>query len=283
MNFDNNTNFDDYRRMNSIELAWKIRRHAIDMVYSAHASHIACILSCADILAILYNDVARINPKQPTAENRDRVILSKGHAGVAIYAVLAECNFFDVEKLMEYGKDGSAFSCHVSHKNIPGVELSTGSLGHGIGVACGMALNAKLRNKLYHVYAIVGDGECNEGSVWEAAMLAAQHKLYNFTVIIDCNGMQAMGWCRDIINLEPLSEKWQAFGWKVLDIKDGNDHVALKQAFNLPHDGKPKVIIAHTIKGKGVSFMENDILWHYRDPRDENYEKALAELEAKRP
>lgn len=164
-------------------------------------------------------------------------------------------------------------------KNVPGVEISTGSLGHGIGVACGMALNAKLKNLPYKVYVIVGDGECNEGSVWEAAMLAAQYKLDNFTVIIDANGMQAMGNCCDVINMEPMPDKWKAFKWKVIEVEDGHNHKKLKEAFMEKTNSQPKVIIARTVKGKGVSFMENNLLWHYRDPQGDLYQQALQELE----
>lgn len=268
--------------LNSEELAWRIRRHALDMVHHAHASHIGGILSVADLVAVLYADVVSIDPQNPKWEDRDRVILSKGHNGVAIYAALAEMGFFPIGQLDTYGQDGSVFSCHVSHKHVPGVEISTGSLGHGVCVACGMALHAKIRRKRHKIYAIVGDGECNEGALWEAVMLAAQKKLDNLTVVVDRNGMQAMGYCRDIINMEPLQERFRAFGWSAVDVKDASDHGRLRGAFNAASRGKPKVIIAHTVKGKGVSFMENNLLWHYRDPQGEHYEKAVMEIEAKR-
>lgn len=265
--------------MNSEELAKRIRVHAINMVHDAHASHIGGILSCADIVAVLYNDIATVFPHDPKNKNRDRIILSKGHNGVAIYVALAETGFFDISKLDSYGKDGSCFSCHISHKKVPGVEISTGSLGQGVGVACGMALNGKLRHKDYKVYAVVGDGECNEGSVWEMALLAAHYHLDNFTVIVDRNKMQAMGNCKDVLNTEPFADKWRAFGWYVVEVDDGNDHKQLKEAFYENNANKPKVIIANTIKGKGISFMENQLLWHYRDPQGEDYENALKELE----
>lgn len=265
--------------MNSEELAKRIRVHAINMVHDAHASHIGGILSCADIVAVLYNDIATVFPHDPKNKNRDRIILSKGHNGVAIYVALAETGFFDISKLDSYGKDGSCFSCHISHKKVPGVEISTGSLGQGVGVACGMALNGKLRHKYYKVYAVVGDGECNEGSVWEMALLAAHYHLDNFTVIVDRNKMQAMGNCKDVLNTEPFADKWRAFGWYVVEVDDGNDHKQLKEAFYENNANKPKVIIANTIKGKGISFMENQLLWHYRDPQGEDYENALKELE----
>lgn len=265
--------------MNSIELAKKIRIHAIDMVHHTHASHIGGILSCADIVAVLYSKMARIFPNDPQNINRDRIVLSKGHSGVAIYSVLAEMGFFDIKKLQTYGDNGGVFSCHVSHKNVPGVEISTGSLGQGVGVACGMALNGKLKNKDYKVYSIVGDGECDEGSVWEMALLAAKYKLDNFTVIVDRNNMQAMGCCSDVLNTDPFADKWESFGWKAINVVDGNNHKQLEKAFNSSFDNKPKVIIANTIKGKGVSFMENQLLWHYRDPQGEDYINAIRELE----
>ena len=265
--------------MKSEELAWKIRRHAIDMVNHAHASHIGGILSSADLVAVLYNDIAKYDTNNPKWSERDRIILSKGHNGVAIYAALAECGFFSVSKLDSYGENGSMFSCHVSHKNVPGVEISTGSLGHGVCVACGMALNAKLKKQNHKIYAIVGDGECNEGSVWETAMLANQYALDNFTIVIDRNNMQAMGDCNNIIDMESIADKWRAFGWYAIDVQNGNDHDSLRSAFRESSMGKPKVIIARTIKGKGISFMENKLLWHYRDPQGEDYENAVKELE----
>lgn len=268
--------------MNSEELAWNIRRDAINMVQHAHSSHIGGILSVADIIAVLYSDVLKVNPSDPEDESRDRFVMSKGHCGVAVYAVLAEKGFFSVDELKTYGDDGGMFSCHISHK-VPGVEVTTGSLGHGICMACGMALHAKLKHKDYKVYVVVGDGECNEGSVWETAMFASQYKLDNFTVIVDRNGMQAMGFCKDVIDMEPLVAKWESFGWKTVNVKDGNNHDQLREAFAVQTDGHPRVIIANTIKGKGISYMENNLLWHYHDPQGEEYEKAIKELEDSRP
>lgn len=266
---------------NSEEVACCIRKHCLEMVHHAKSSHIGGALSCADIIAVLYADVANYDTAKPKWEGRDRIVLSKGHSGAAIYSALAECGFFSVNKLASYGDDGSDFSCHISHKQIPGIEITTGSLGHGVCVACGMALNGKLKGMKYRVFAIVGDGECDEGSVWEMAMLSAHYGLDNFTVIIDANGMQAMGKCKDIINLEPFAKKWDAFGWHVIET-DGHDYACLRDAFYAESNGKPKVIIARTIKGKGVSFMENELLWHYRDPQGEFYEQALKELEMSR-
>lgn len=262
-------------------LAWRIRRRALDMVHSAHASHIASVFSCADIIAVLYTNVLRYDIANPKSEMRDRLVLSKGHSGTVLYSALAEVGFFDLKELDSYGKNGSCFSCHVSHK-VPGVEVSTGSLGHGIGMACGMALNSKLRRRNYRTFVIAGDGECNEGIVWEVAMLAGQKRLSDFTVIVDYNRMQALGFSKDIIDMEPMADKWKAFGWTVVEA-DGHSHRSLKLAFAAENEGRPKVIIANTVKGKGVSFMENELLWHYRDPQGEAYEKAVEELEKIKP
>ncbi len=271
--------------MKSEQLAWLIRRHGIEMTHISHGSHIGAILSVADIVAVLYNDIANISPENVKDENRDRVILSKGHAGAAIYAALAEKCFFDVEELKTHYADGSRLSGHVSHKGIPGVEISTGSLGHGACMACGIALNAKINNKPYYTYAIVGDGECDEGSIWDMALFANHFKLNQFVVIVDHNKMQSLDFCENTLSLAPFAKKWEAFGWNVLDI-DGHNHNQLIKAFNeakLSKD-KPTVIIANTVKGKGVSFMENDILWHYRFPHDgEEYDGALKELNSIKP
>lgn len=266
--------------MKSEELAWKIRRHAIDMVHNSHASHIGAILSVTDIIAVLYADVMNIDSTNPKKADRDRLVLSKGHAGVAVYAALAEKGFFPVEELKKYYCDGSIYSGHVSHYGVPGIELSTGSLGHGMAVACGMAMAGKRRKADYQVYTVVGDGECNEGVVWEIALIANRFQLDNFTVIVDRNGMQAMGYCEEILPMEPLVEKWESFGWKVIQVENGNAHDQLRSAFFTSADGKPRCIIANTVKGKGVSFMENQLLWHYRDPQGEYYDRAIAELEA---
>lgn len=265
--------------MDSEELARKMRKDTIDMVHTAHASHIGSVLSVIDIIAVLYADILHIDPKEPHMEERDRLVLSKGHAGAAIYAALAECGFFPREELKKYYLDGSVYSGHVSGRGIPGVELSTGSLGHGACVACGMALAAKRMKKKHQVYAIVGDGECEEGSIWEMALFANKYRLDNYTVIIDHNKMQAMGYCEDIIALGSLGRKWNSFGWNVIEAADGNDHNILKAAFAERISEKPNVIIAHTVKGKGISFMEGNLLWHYRDPQGELYERAIKELE----
>ncbi len=265
--------------MNSEQLAWRMRCHAIDMVHNSHASHIGAVLSVVDILAVLYANILKYDSKNPGMDERDRVILSKGHAGVAMYAVLAECGYFPIEDLNSYYKDGSSYSGHISHVGVPGVEFSTGSLGHGISVGCGIAISAKIQNKKFRVYAIVGDGECEEGVVWETALIASHRKLDNFTVIVDHNHMQAMGNCKDISAIEPMQDKWKAFGFEVINVADGNSHDQLYSAFTAENHGRPKCIIANTVKGKGISFMENQLKWHYSDPQGEFYELAKHELE----
>ncbi len=271
--------------MKSEQLAWLIRRHGVEMTHISHGSHIGAIFSVADIVAVLYNDVANISPENLKDENRDRIVLSKGHAGAAIYAALAEKGFFDREELKTHYADGSRLSGHVSHKGIPGVEISTGSLGHGACIAAGMALNARLNKEPYYTYAIVGDGECDEGSIWEMALFANHFKLNQFVVIVDHNKMQSLDFCENTLSLAPFADKWKSFGWNVLEI-DGHNHDELRLAFSKAKESadKPTVIIANTVKGKGVSFMEFDILWHYRFPHEgEEYDGALKELHAAMP
>lgn len=266
--------------VDSKKLAWNIRKDAITMVHEHHASHIASALSVADMLAVLYADILHVDPQKPEWENRDRFILSKGHAGVAVYATLAEMGYFQKTELSNYYSDGSVYSGHVSHKGVPGVEFSTGSLGHGVCVAAGMALAAKKKQATYRVYSIIGDGECEEGSIWEMALFARQQQLGNLTVLIDHNKMQAMGNCSDIMDLENLFDKWRAFGWHTIHVQDGNNHDQLRAALQQVCVDVPTCIIAETVKGKGVSFMENQLIWHYRDPQGEAYEQAMKEMEA---
>lgn len=267
----------------SKDLAWRIRRDAIEMTHLSNGSHIASVLSIADIIAVLYAKIMKYDIQNPKLENRDRIILSKGHAGAAIYAALAEEGFFNVEELKTHYANGSRLSGHVSHKNVPGVEFSTGSLGHGLSVGAGMAFAAKLDNKTHRVFVILGDGECDEGSIWECALFANQYKLENLVAIVDSNKMQSMDYCENTIALKPFAEKWESFGWNVKEV-DGHNHKELEEALlhtdNDMH--KPTVIIANTIKGKGISFMENNIVWHYRAPQGEDYEKAVKELEEAR-
>ena len=268
--------------MTSKELAWKIRRDAIEMTHVSNGSHIGSVLSIADIVGVLYSGFLNVNKNDAKNEERDRFILSKGHAGAAVYSALAETGFFPVEELNSHYADGSKLSGHVSHKGVPGVEFSTGSLGHGICVAVGMAMAAKLDKEKHKIITIIGDGECDEGSVWEAALFAHHYRLKNLTVIVDHNKMQSLGKCEDTIELLSLADKWKSFGWKVIEI-DGHNHSEIKAALNEENLEKPKCVIAHTIKGKGISFMENNILWHYRAPQGEFYIKAVKELEEARP
>lgn len=266
--------------MDTIELAKKIRLHALKMTSRGGSSHIASVLSMADILAVLYGDILQINPERPRWAHRDRFILSKGHGGAGVYAALAERGFFPVEKLETHYQNGSDLSGHVSHKGVPGVELSTGSLGHGLSVASGMAYAAKLDNKKHRVFVLLSDGECDEGSNWEAILFAAHHKLDNLVVMVDYNKIQSLASVSETLNLEPFRQKWESFGWSVQEI-DGHNHQELKQVFNtLPFTKeKPNCILAHTTKGKGVSFMENSVLWHYRTAKGEEFNAALKELE----
>lgn len=249
------------------------------MTSRGKSSHVGSILSMADILGVLYARILNVDPAEPASPTRDRVVLSKGHGGAGIYAALAERGFFDREKLADHYQNGSIFSGHVSHKGVPGVDLSTGSLGHGLGVATGMALAAKRGGEKWRAFVIMSDGECDEGSVWEAVLFAGHHKLSNLIAIIDYNKIQSLAPVADTLALEPFADKWRAFGWSVAEV-DGHDHGALERTLStLPFEAdKPSVVIAHTVKGKGVSFMENTVLWHYRTAQGEELENALAEL-----
>jgi transketolase len=267
--------------MDSKKLANKIRIHALKMTSLGKSSHIASVFSMADILAVLYGGFLNIDPENPHKPDRDRFILSKGHTGVAVYAVLAETGFFSVDKLRTHYQDGSDLSGHVSHKGIPGVELSTGSLGHGLSVGAGMALEAKLSGKAHRVVVLLSDGECDEGSNWEAILFSGHHKLFNLIAIIDYNKYQALTSVSETLDLEPFADKWKCFGWNVYEV-DGHNHDEIKKVLNGIHGEKeePTVLIAHTVKGKGVSFMEADpVLWHYRAPQGDEFEAALKELE----
>ncbi len=267
-------------------MAWLIRRHGLEMTHLSRGSHIGAIFSVAEIVAALYTGVMNVDPARPDWPERDRLILSKGHAGAAVYAALAERGFFPVEELKTHYADGSRLSGHVSHHGVPGVEFSTGSLGHGLPVAAGMALGARMDGASWRTYVVLGDGECDEGAVWEAALQAAQFGLDGLIAVIDHNRMQSLDFCENTLRLEPLADKWRDFGWDAQTV-DGHDVDALLSAFKRAQaargSGRPQMIVAETTKGKGVSFMENDILWHYRTPQGEEYEAALRELEAQRP
>lgn len=263
----------------SLELARQIRINVLKMVHSANASHVGSCFSITDCIAVLYNGILNIRPCTPDWENRDRMILSKGHSCAAVYAALALKGFFSLEELESYGKDGARLMAHISHK-VPGVEFSTGSLGHGLPFAVGKAFAGKKQCSEWKVYTVLSDGEMDEGSNWEALMFSAHHKLDNLVAIIDYNKLQSLTTVADTLGLEPLGAKLKAFGWSVQEV-NGHDHEQLSQALTtVPWEaGKPSILIAHTTKGKGVSFMENKVEWHYKSPNVEQLALALAELE----
>ena len=266
-------------KIDSLELALKIRRHAIEMTSLGGSSHVGSILSIADILAVLYGVILKVDPENPEWKDRDKFILSKGHAGAGVYAVLAEMGFFSKEKLKDHYKNASIFSGHVSHKGVPGVEFSTGSLGHGLGVASGIAYANKLDSKSSRTFVLLSDGECDEGSNWEAILFAGHHKLTNLTAIVDYNKIQSLKSTKETLDLEPFSDKWLAFGWEVIEI-NGHSHKELASSLiKFKKLSKPLCIIANTVKGKGISFMENSVLWHYRSPQGKEFEMAIKELE----
>jgi transketolase len=263
-------------------LARRLRSHSLRMISEAKTSHIGSCLSLADILAVLYGSVLRVDPKRPEWADRDRVIVSKGHAAAVTYAAVAEAGFMPLERLGEYARNGGQLYGHVTHAGVPGVEMSNGSLGHGLPVGTGMALTAKRDGRDWRVFVLMSDGECDEGSNWEAILFAAHHGLDNLVIVIDYNKIQSLDFVDKTIRLEPLADKFRAFGWGVSEV-DGHDVAALRGTLgSLPIEaGKPNAIIAHTIKGKGVSWMEGKVLWHYRPPAEgEELAKALAEVEA---
>lgn len=261
----------------TLHLAQNIRRNALKMVHRAKASHIASALSITDILAVLYGQVMRFEPSNPNYGFRDRFILSKGHACVAVYSTLAEVGVIPKEQLETYGDDFSWLMNHISHK-VAGVEFSTGSLGHGLPFGVGKALAAKSKAESWRTFVLLSDGEMDEGSNWEALMFAAHHQLSNLVAIIDYNKLQSLDTVANTLGLEPLIDKLNAFGWYVQEI-DGHDHQQIESSLSNLSSGKPTVIVAHTTKGKGVSFMENRVEWHYKNPNDEQLAQALTELE----
>lgn len=268
-------NTDLFRKI--VNISKNARINAIKMASKSGASHIASALSVVDIIATLYGGILKYDIKNPKSSKRDIFILSKGHSGVALYATLAQVGFFNIDDLENYYTYGSLLSGHVSHK-VNGVELSTGALGHGLSVATGIAYSFKLNKKPNQVYVVIGDGECNEGQVWEAIMLAVQLKLDNLHIIVDRNSMQALGYSKDIIDLNKIEEKFKVFGCNV-ESCDGHNFYKMFYALQVQKKGIPTVIIAQTIKGKGVSFMENKLLWHYRNPSAEDVVVAQKELE----
>lgn len=259
-------------------LVKQMRIEALHMVHRAKASHIGSALSICDIVAVLYGQVLRLDPKQPDAPNRDRFILSKGHACVAVYAALAENGFFPREDLLKYGQDHSVLMNHISHK-VAGVEFSTGSLGHGLPFGTGKALAARRRKHDWHTFVLLSDGELGEGSNWEAMMFAAHHQLDNLVAIVDYNKLQSLTTVDKTLRVEPLADKALAFGWAVREV-DGHNHAELTELLgSAPWEpGKPSFLIAHTTKGKGVSFMENSVEWHYKSPSAEQLARALEEI-----
>lgn len=260
-------------------MALRIRRHCVRMTHLGKSSHVGSALSSVDILAALYGKVLRVRPGEPQWPDRDRFILSKGHAAVGLYATLAESGFFPTNWLDTHYQDGSRLSGHVIHHGVPGIDASTGSLGHGLSIAAGLALAAKRDKMSWRTFALLSDGECDEGSTWEAALFAPHHRLDNLVAIIDYNKIQSLAPVKETLDLEPFAEKWRAFGWETREVL-GHDLSALVAAFDtlpLGH-GRPCCLIAHTVKGKGVSFMENSVLWHYRPPNPEELKNALEEL-----
>ena len=262
--------------------AYKARKHALTGIYNAQSGHPGGSLSIADILSVLYFEVMNVDPKNPKMADRDRFVLSKGHCAPALYGILAEKGFFPAEDVATLRRTDSYMQGHPDMKGIPGIDMSTGSLGQGISAANGMALAGKLAGKDYRVYTILGDGELEEGQVWEAAMFAAHYGLDNLTAFIDNNGLQIDGNIADVMNSNPIDEKFKAFNWNVITI-DAHDYDAILDAVNQAKatKGKPTVIIAKSVKGKGVSFMENQAAWHGAAPDKEKFEQAIAELDAK--
>ncbi len=257
-----------------------VRKHVIDEVYSAASGHPGGSLSCTDILVTLYFSEMRVDPKAPRWPDRDRFVLSKGHCSPALYGTLAEKGFLPKEDLVTFRKAESYLEGHPNMNCVPGVDMSTGSLGQGISAAVGMAMAGKLDSKDYRVYSILGDGELQEGQVWEACMAAAHYKLDNLTAFLDYNGLQIDGKITDVMSPEPVAGKFEAFGWKVLNI-DGHNHAEIAEAISKAKQikGQPTMIIAHTVKGKGVSFMENQAGWHGTAPSKEQRDQAMAELD----
>ncbi|HOV40751.1 MAG TPA: transketolase [Oscillospiraceae bacterium] len=260
--------------------ACKIRKGIIEGVYNAKSGHPGGSLSIADLLAYLYFVKLNVDPKNPKMPDRDRVVLSKGHCAPGLYSALALRGFFDVEELKKLRHIGAMLQGHPDMKGTPGVDMTTGSLGQGISAACGMALSGKLSNKYYKVYAILGDGEVEEGQVWEAAMFAAHYKLDNLVAIVDNNGLQIDGKITDVCSPMPITDKFEAFGWHVITM-DAHNFDDIERAFDEAEkiSGKPVAIIQTSVKGKNVSFMENQVSWHGSAPNKEQYEQAMAELD----
>lgn len=262
--------------MNLINISKEIRKSIVKMNSNSSASHSGTALSSVDILTILYFKILNIDPNNPNDKNRDKFILSKGHGSSALYATLAHRGFFSLDKLDRFYVDNGFLPGHLDKEAVPGIEVSSGSLGHGLSIGIGMAISNKVDRNNSKVIVISGDGELNEGSIWEAIMFAPQQNLDNLTLIVDYNKLQGYGKTNDVINLEPLKDKFEAFNWNVFEI-DGHNYNEIEIAM-LEKTTTPKVIIAHTIKGKGVSYMENKFIWHYKSPNKEELKQALEEL-----
>jgi transketolase len=262
-------------------LARKLRSHTLVMISRAKTSHIGSCLSVADILAVLYGRILRFDPKRPKLPSRDRLIVSKGHAAAIVYAAVAEAGFMPVERLEEFARNGGQLYGHVTHGGVPGIEMSSGSLGHGLPVGAGMALTGKRAGEPWRVFVVMSDGELDEGSNWEAMLFAGHHQLDNLTIIVDYNKIQSLDWVDKTLRLEPLADKFRAFGWSVREV-DGHDVKDLSSALELVplEPGRPNAIIAHTVKGKGVSWMEGKVLWHYKQPTPDELVTALEEVAA---
>ena len=257
-----------------------VRAHTVRMAHDGKTPHVGSALSEVELLVALYFHTLKITPPKPTGPDEDRFILSKGHGCIAYYATLAERGYFPVEKLKGYAQNGSFLAEHPSPEGTPGVEVATGSLGHGLAIASGIALARKRDGRGGRTFVLLSDGECQEGSVWEAAMFAAGRKLDQLTAIVDYNKLQATGRSNEVTALAPLAEKWRAFGWETREIS-GHDLSEIVTTFDaLPFvTERPSAIVAHTVKGKGISFMEDDLEWHYRPPNDQDLEKAIDEIE----
>lgn len=280
------TYFMDKSKENELRrTATDIRIGIVDAVYSAQSGHPGGSLSIADIMTYLYFEEMNVDPTNPKAEGRDRFVLSKGHTSPALYSTLANRGYFPVEDLKTFRHLGSYLQGHPDMKGIPGVDMSSGSLGQGLSVACGMALAGKMKGASYRVFAVVGDGEAEEGQIWEAIMFAAHYKLSNLTLIIDQNGLQIDGKTSDVMNTSPLDEKLEAFGWDVTNLENAHDFNEIESVFASRHgvvSDKPYAIIAHSHKGHGVSYMEDQAGWHGKAPNEEQYKQAIAELTAYR-
>jgi transketolase len=257
------------------ELALSARRELIMMTSAANASHVGSALSVVDILSILYTGSARITPETLEEADRDIIILSKGHAAAALYSVLGLQGFFPIDWLKQYCQNDAPLGGHITSKGVPGVELSTGSLGHGLPYGVGIALARKLSGVAGRVFVVMSDGECDEGTTWESAMIANHHNLDNLTVIVDRNRIQSLTFTEDTLRLEPFADKWKAFGWETR-VENGHDFEALAKAFT--KSNSPICVIAETTKGKGIDFMENSVLWHYKSPAEEDVKNAFSQL-----